>query len=127
MGTINRIEVYSTEDMHRLCESGRSAFMSDATYLSGQATAIRRRVALALREEGLDGPRAQMLGVSFGSSAEAAAKAIERPLKLAADHLETAAKYMKAAELAWNKYFKVPMEVSMRAREKGRSSQAARI
>lgn len=123
--TMNRIEVFSTADMHNLCESARQQFESDATFLDNQGTAIIARVALGLTQEGLDGERARMLGISiWGTSA---GEKIARPLKQAHDHLETAAKFVAGAHRAWITHFKVPMEISQQQRRNGANARAARI
>lgn len=113
------IDVFSTDDMRQLTNYLTDAGIGISDFVANQAVAMHPRIAETLRLEGVDGPAGVLSGFGRGSIANQNATQVIRPLKKAAEHLDTAAKLSRAAWFAWHKYLVTPVEIARREMTRG--------
>jgi hypothetical protein len=106
-----KIDVYSEEDAKQLAAELQS-LIRISTYCGTQATALKRRLIIGLRGEGLDGGNA-VASKFIGTSAERAAARIVEPLRGIESELYSAA---QAAVLFDNRFTNLYVEPIRAAR-----------
>lgn len=106
-----RIDVYTTDDMHKLSEQGRYALVSISDFLANLAPRLEKDLINTFRAEGIDGRSGLM-----GSEAKTLAKRATRPLYYCADLTYTGAQAMTDAWRRWNQHVVEPIAAARAAR-----------
>jgi hypothetical protein len=109
-----RIDIYTAEDMKQMTDAFRAGLMQGADQSLNTAAALHPRIVATLRQWGLDGTN--RLGI--GSDANKSANRVIRQMQRSAEHMTSAAFYMKAANIDFVRLVVVPVAVARAEREK---------
>lgn len=121
---INYSAVSDGPSMAHWAEQHRASAEYASDNIANTAVALVPDIAAVLKLYGLDAPTGWLAQFGKGSTADQVAKEIHKTMRQAADHLDAAAKLVKAADKLFQQNVAIPVDMVKKARETGAKTGA---